>query len=473
MNAATHIIGGYVFAGTLCSFTDVNIFERPEYLIVCAACYIIPDVDTTRSLIGKLLYPFAWIINRKLGHRTFTHSLLFLALAWFIIWALIKFQVVKDPNYTKIVLFSILSHFVFDMVTVSGVPLLYPWFKNPCVIPGNKHYRFNTGEWRSELIIAGICGILCITMQPLFANGFWTSYHRTFGTIKHVNRENSNTEFYVICEYSYILNAELYEGEAIVITSNDNEITLFDGAQIFTLDSNNPQLKVNHTRPRISDIEKRFKELHFFNISIDSIQDILQGKIATGLIQSNHNIRYIENAITYNTNFVQFKNRFDFRIFAESDTVRINIRTNIARLEASIAQYQQRHQTALREWQAHQNNISNIEENLRDQSLSNYDRNRLQQELIRQRNRNIERPVYNPPVVQMAELEAQRRAITERQLLFSGHVTLLYFGYDAFPTDDEQPDGTHPEQHENRTPNFSGQTLLAQESNQNRFNSNR
>ena len=430
MKAPTHIIGGYVFTGTLCSFTDVNIFENEQYIIACAVCAILPDIDTTKSLIGKIFYPVAWLINRKAGHRTVTHSLLFLAFIWLLSFTLYRFDVFPNTSIIKIALFSTLSHLVFDMITVTGVPLLYPFFKNPCVIPGNVNFRFKSGEWKAEVIVTAVCCLLCVTMQPLFANGFWTSYNRAFGSIKHVDRENRNTEFYVMCDYSYILNAELYQGEAIVIDSRQNELILFDRQNIFTLNSENPQLKVNYTKPRISTIEKKFEDLQFFNIHYDSLQILLSGKLASGLIQSNYNVRYIENAITYYTNFIKFSNRFDFRIYAGIDSSKATMRTNIARLEASINQTRQKHQTDLNKWSEHQSAIAALEDSLKSDSLSYYVRNKLQQELIKARNHITDKPVYNPPVAQIAELEAQKKAMKERNLLFSGHLTLYTFGYE-------------------------------------------
>ena len=460
MNAPTHIVGGYVFAGTMCSFADVNIFERPEYIAACAAFSLLPDIDTTKSAIGKAFYPVAWIIYRKFGHRTITHSLIFFSFLWLLMWSLVHFQFIADPNYIKISLFAVFSHFVFDMVTVSGIPLLYPFFQNRCVIPGNKHYRFNSGEVKSEIVVSGICGLMCVTMQPLFTNGFWTTYNRSFATIKHVDRENQNTEYYVTCEYDYILNAQNHTGEAIVITSTENELTLFDGSKIFKLNSNDPQLKVNHTKPLISSIEKRFQDMHFFNISLDSLQNILNGKIASGLIQSNYNVRYIEDAITYYTNFIRFTNRFDFRIYAGIDSIRVNIRSNIAKLEASINQSYQKHRADIQKWNDYQASIAAIEDTLANRILSNYRRNKLQQDLIRLKNRNYEMPIHNRPESQIAELEAQRRAISERALLFSGNITVLTFGY-------EQPDpsrsGTQPgtEADPQQKPIYTAHYLLA------------
>ena len=429
MKAGTHIIGGFVFTGTLCSFTDVNVFETPEYIAACALFSILPDIDTTKSAIGKIFYPISWLLYRKAGHRTITHSLLFLLFIWAASFALFKFGIIPNTNLVKIAVFATIGHFVFDMVTYSGVPLLYPFFKNPCVMPGNVNFRFKSGDLRGELVVMGVCGALCFTMQPLFAHGFWTAYNRQFATVRHVDRENKNTEYYVICEYSYILNAETHTGEAIVIDSKPSELTLFDRNRVFTLSSDNPQLKINYTRPKISDIEKRYEDLQFFNIGYDSLQIILSGKLASGLIQSNSNVRYIEDAITYYTNFIKFNNRFDFQIYAGVDTTRTTIRRNIARLEATIAQSQQRHRADMQKWQEYQNGIRQLEDSLKITTLTNYERNKMQQELIRLRNRNPEQPTYTPPAVQIAELQQLRQSLTENTLLFSGHLTVYTFGY--------------------------------------------
>ncbi|MDR1897086.1 MAG: metal-dependent hydrolase [Prevotellaceae bacterium] len=448
MKAPTHIIGGAVFTGTLCSFGDVNIFGDWRYLTVCACFSILPDIDTTKSFIGRIFFPLAWIVNRKFGHRTITHSLLFFAAVWVTLRLLLYFAFLKDAVWINISLFALLSHFVLDMMTVSGIPLLFPFFRNPCVIPGNPAYRFNTNSWRSEIVVSGVCGLLCITMQPLFANGFWTSYNRTFATVQHVNRENQNTEYYVICEYSYIRNAQTHIGEAIVLESKENELILFNKQEVFSLSSDDPQTKINYTKPRISDIEKRFAEMHFFNVRLDSLQKILTGKLVSGLIQSNYNVRYVEDAITYYTNFIKFSNRYNFNVLAGEDSSRTAIKTNIAKLEASIAQHKIKFKNEYDKWIAHQSEINALELDLATEQLTPYERNRKQKELLKLKSRRIEEPVYSPPLPQIAELNAQQKAMNDRFLLFSGHITVYQFGYAPSET------AAEIEHQKIKTPNF-------------------
>jgi inner membrane protein len=439
MKAPAHSIAGVTFSGTMCAFSNVNLFHDWRYLAVCGVCSILPDIDTQKSAIGSAVYPVAWLINRKFGHRTITHSLLFFVAFWMLLWSLCYFGVVTDRIFLKIALYALVSHYVLDMMTVSGIPLFYPFLRNPCVMPANPAYRFKTGDNKSEIIVFAVCALLCVTMQPLFEHGFWRTYNRAFATVQHVDRENQNTAFYIICEYSYIENAQERTGEAIVLESKKTELSLFDGRSIFTLSSDNPQVKINYTRPKLSDIEKKHQEIQFFNVTIDSLHHILQGKLSSGLVQSNYNVRYIKDAITYYTNFIQFKNEFDFQIYAGQDSSKSTIRANIRKLEAQISQHRQKYNEERQKWTGHNQLINDVTESLKNPNLSLYERNKQQKELMKLRNQSNDEPIYSQPIAQVAELEALKKSITESSLLFSGHLTLYQFGTQTAAAEPEQP----------------------------------
>jgi inner membrane protein len=309
------------------------------------------------------------------------------------------------------------------MFTLSGVPFFYPFIKNSCVIPANPNYRFTVGCWKSELIVTGICGILAITMQPLFMNGFWTTYNRSFGTIKHVHRENTNTDTYTLCDYSYIDNNITHEGTALVIESKTDEIVLFDRGEIFTLNSADNKIKINHTRPRPSNIPKQYEYFQFFGLSLDSIRSIMHQNLVTGLIQSNYNVEYIDRAITYHTNFINLKNKFNFFINAMADSI-IGRNTELAELEAVQLEEQRRYARQLEAYNRHTGRIAELEKILSDQTLSNYERNRHQNELISLRNRSVERPAFEPSLRTQVRIDELRRSLSERNLQFSGYLTI-------------------------------------------------
>ena len=68
MMAVTHII----FA----VFLSLIFTRDPSFLAVAAVSSLIPDIDDSRSFIGKI-FILSRIVHGIAGHRTITHSFLF------------------------------------------------------------------------------------------------------------------------------------------------------------------------------------------------------------------------------------------------------------------------------------------------------------------------------------------------------------------------------------------------------------
>jgi len=77
MTAPNHIVGGVVFTGFMSSILGWNIFSNSSLMFITLLGSLLPDIDTPRSLFGRMFY-FSKFINRKVGHRTLTHSLIFI-----------------------------------------------------------------------------------------------------------------------------------------------------------------------------------------------------------------------------------------------------------------------------------------------------------------------------------------------------------------------------------------------------------
>ena len=148
MTLPNHIVGGLTFTGIFAALTDVNILEKPSYIIVVIIASMLPDIDHTKSLIGKIFFPISKYLNRNYGHRTLTHTLLFLILGT-VITGILERNFTGDTTYSKLFFFGYLSHLIFDMMTVQGVPLFYPFSRNPCVLPGNPDIRL--ASWLPRL----------------------------------------------------------------------------------------------------------------------------------------------------------------------------------------------------------------------------------------------------------------------------------------------------------------------------------
>src|SRR5699024_7452455 len=116
MEWTTHALSGIV-AGYAVSGGDW------KGAVVGGIAGVIPDLDEHKSKFGKLFFPVSYIINKIFGHRTLTHSLLFVVIIgsdlmlFFDSWVWLSASV------------GILVHFAGDMLT-GKVKFLYPYQKS-------------------------------------------------------------------------------------------------------------------------------------------------------------------------------------------------------------------------------------------------------------------------------------------------------------------------------------------------------
>lgn len=108
---------------------------------------LLPDIDHPKSVLGQRLKWLSSPIARLFGHRGFTHSLLAIAAGIFFIQTHLPpdWPIPTDAYHAMIV--GYLSHILADMLTPSGVPLLWPcrWrFRLPILNSqkGNQLERF-------------------------------------------------------------------------------------------------------------------------------------------------------------------------------------------------------------------------------------------------------------------------------------------------------------------------------------------
>lgn len=119
MTGKTHIIGGLAASLAYTQFTSYD-----PVLLVGAGVIgaLIPDICHGGSKIGRTFPLISKLINLIFGHRSFTHSLLFL----FIISLLLK-SFVTNEAIPEGILVGMVSHLVLDMMTRNGIKLLFPF----------------------------------------------------------------------------------------------------------------------------------------------------------------------------------------------------------------------------------------------------------------------------------------------------------------------------------------------------------
>lgn len=173
MRGATHL----AFAG-LVGVVGAGLGMAPGTVggAALAVGALLPDVDTTTSGIGRYCRPLSSVIERKLGHRTLTHSLLGLA----VMAALASPLLLVAPGAWGWLLVGVLSHTLLDTANITGVPLLWP-ARLELVLVHNRGARVPYGSPREHWWLASFAlGALLLT--PLARDGFAPWFHRFMGT---------------------------------------------------------------------------------------------------------------------------------------------------------------------------------------------------------------------------------------------------------------------------------------------------
>lgn len=112
MEWTTHMLSGIV-AGYTVTGGDLR------GALVGGITGVIPDLDEHRSKFGKIFFPISYPINKIFGHRTITHSLLFVVMVGIILMPFFDSWLWLSASI------GILAHIIGDMLT-GKVKLLYP-----------------------------------------------------------------------------------------------------------------------------------------------------------------------------------------------------------------------------------------------------------------------------------------------------------------------------------------------------------
>jgi inner membrane protein len=276
MRTPNHLAGGLVITGFCSALCGVNIFASPLSIGILAIASLLPDIDHPKSIIGRSLKPIALAINRRWGHRTITHSgvcpnRIHLPLR----------RHRKDRRRHQFpghhLLLRLLSHLLLDMVTFMGVPLLYPFSKNPFVMPANPHWRIRNDDRRAETIAFCLFLLAALFMRPLFEQGFWTTYNRTFGTLKHVVSEFHKAEDLLEVAYTGKVGTEPISGKGYCIEVTEQYAVLLENGRFRRLDKSS--MVLSHLLPRHTGRKFVYEHLSIVNITIDSLNHLVQNQL--------------------------------------------------------------------------------------------------------------------------------------------------------------------------------------------------
>ncbi len=140
MTAKTH----YAF-----SFLLVSSLGLPRDLaLITSIAALLPDIDHTSSLFGRLFPGIAKPLMARHGHRTITHSLVILLALMLLLLPLVWFY----PLIYKGLIVAYFSHIFIDCFNMSGIRLFYPFSQKEYISFRTESLRVKVSSWQEFTI---------------------------------------------------------------------------------------------------------------------------------------------------------------------------------------------------------------------------------------------------------------------------------------------------------------------------------
>ncbi len=220
----------------------------PLVLGLAVAGSQLPDLDTTTSTIGKILFPIASWIEDRYPHRTITHSLLATATIALLSWVCCILLGVSDWRVIAAVPLGHLLACFSDCFTVKGVQLFYP---NPawCISVSNPKRRLKTGGTGEYWVLAMAIALLVVGIWFSKGGGISSQLGRGLGlqdaVISQYNASAGTNIIYANIKGIKNSDRSPIEGRFPIITLIGNNFLIKDGENLYTLNKDITTNKVN------------------------------------------------------------------------------------------------------------------------------------------------------------------------------------------------------------------------------------
>ncbi len=194
----------------------------------------LPDIDTTTSIIGQILYPISTWLEDRFPHRSVTHSLLATAVLGSI--AVVIGIVLGDIKpYLALPLGHGLACFS-DCFTRQGVQLFWPdpaW----AISVSNPKRRLRTGGPAEYWVLAAAVAVLLLALWMAGAGGPQAQMSRGLGlresAIATYNRNAATSEVYAEINGVWADDRTDASGSYLILDTQGSEFIVTDGRSLY------------------------------------------------------------------------------------------------------------------------------------------------------------------------------------------------------------------------------------------------
>lgn len=202
----------------------------PATLGIAAIASQLPDVDTSKSVIGRVLFPVSRYLENRYPHRSITHS--FLATGAIALLSLPLAML--NWSYWIALTLGYFCGWFGDVFTKSGVTAFYP---SPArlVIPGNPRLRLSTGSRAEYFVLVLIVIVSLISINVVSSGGILRAFNQVLampsGAVEITNEEINRNILIAQVKGRNALTQQPVVGDYEIVKSlTDTDLLVRDGA---------------------------------------------------------------------------------------------------------------------------------------------------------------------------------------------------------------------------------------------------
>ena len=277
MMALTHAV--ISCAGVSLIFTT----NDPMHLALAIAGSQLPDLDTSTSTIGQILFPISNWIENRFPHRSVTHSLI----------ATIVISLLSAPLYFyfdwKTWLCLSLGHLLScfsDVFTKQGVQLFWPhpaW----CISVSNPNRRLKTGGTGEYWVLAIAAAVLAIALNLSSSGGPTAFVGNTLGlrvnAVDKYQQNSASNHVWAEISGTFATDSSRADGKYFLVAADGNEfIVSSQKGQIYKTGENiiSDRLTVEVGKPASSSVQSlEFDEEEFSIVPIPNAAVFISGEV--------------------------------------------------------------------------------------------------------------------------------------------------------------------------------------------------
>jgi inner membrane protein len=268
-----------------------------ENALLCSIGSLSPDLDNSKSWLGRIFPFISKPIENKFSHRTLTHSLLAIVFIWSIA-VLVKILFFTGNFNPLAFAIGYTSHILIDCASVQGVKILYPFSMRNAVFP------FDTQQPEAYRIIVGskadlALGFVFVFLTIPFA---YISFKTHTKIVREIQRDiNSAVRSYNELSKNFICWARLegintttedkLKGDYLIISAEKQNMLLIKEGSL-TLSVGKDNFKNDIFTADILTIPKGKARLEIKNLSI-------QNQTLGNAIDLNDSLLFISGEIEF------------------------------------------------------------------------------------------------------------------------------------------------------------------------------